>query len=77
MPSRRCNPDWAISFKQGVVKHIYFVAETKGSMSSLQFRAIENAKIACAEKFFQKITSGNVIYHVVDNYGKLIEMVMD
>lgn len=71
------NPDWAISFKQGTVKHVYFVAETKGSMSSLQLRAIENAKIACADKFFQKITSGDVVYHVVDNYGKLIEMVMN
>lgn len=71
------NPDWAISFKQGAVKHIYFVAETKGSLSSLQLRAIENAKIACAKKFFEKITTSEVTYDVVDNYGKLIELVMD
>ena len=34
------NPDWAISFKEGSVKHIYFVAETKGSMSSMELRKI-------------------------------------
>jgi len=69
------NPDWAISFKQGSIKHIYFVAETKGSMSSLQLREIEKAKIDCARKFFKKITSSEVTYDVVDSYAKLIEIV--
>jgi type III restriction enzyme len=69
------NPDWAISFKQGHVRHIYFVAETKGSMSSLQLREIEKAKIDCAAKFFTKITSSEVAYHVVNNYANLIELV--
>lgn len=69
------NPDWAISFKQGTVKHIYFVAETKGSMSSLQLRAIEQARIDCARKFFKKIASSGVVYDVVDSYGKLMEIV--
>lgn len=49
------NPDWAISFKEGSVKHIYFVAETKGTMSSMKLREIENTKIACARKFFDEI----------------------
>jgi type III restriction enzyme len=71
------NPDWAISFKQGSIKHIYFVAETKGSMSSLQLREIEKAKIDCARKFFKKITSSEVTYDVVDSYAKLIEIVKD
>jgi type III restriction enzyme len=69
------HPDWAISFKQGTVKHIYFVAETKGSMSSLQLRAIEKAKIDCARKFFKKITASDVVYDVVDSYAKLMEIV--
>ena len=51
------NPDWAISFKQGAVKHIYFIAETKGSMSSMELRAIEKSKIDCARKFFAEINN--------------------
>jgi len=69
------NPDWAISFKEGSVKHIYFVAETKGSMSSLALREIEKCKIDCARKFFANITSGQIKYEVVDSYGKLMQMV--
>ncbi len=69
------NPDWAISFKQGAVKHIYFVAETKGSMSSMELREIEKSKIKCARKFFKDITSEQVRYDVVDSYGKLMELV--
>jgi len=71
------NPDWAISFRQGKVKHIYFVAETKGDLSSLQLREIERAKIACAKKFFEKITTPEVTYAAVDTYGKLIALVME
>lgn len=73
------NPDWAISFKEGTVKHIYFVAETKGSMSSMELRAIEQTKIECARKFFgeinRKINPEHVQYDVVDSYGKLMEVV--
>jgi restriction endonuclease len=69
------NPDWAISFKEGMVKHIYFVAETKGSLSSMELRKIEKSKIECARKFFSKITSNQVKYDVVDSYGKLMEIV--
>ena len=63
------NPDWAIAFKEGSVKHIYFVAETKGSMSSMELRPIERIKIECARKFFaefnRKIGSERVKYDVV------------
>jgi type III restriction enzyme len=52
------NPDWAIAFQTGAVKHVYFIAETKGSMSSMDLRKIEECKIECARKFFTKITSG-------------------
>lgn len=69
------NPDWAIAFKEGTVKHIYFVAETKGSMSSMELRRIEECKIECARKFFAKITSEQVRYDIVDSYGKLMELV--
>ena len=73
------NPDWAISFKKGSVKHIHFVAETKGTMSTLKLRPIEEKKIECARKFFEKISRkvglGHVKYDVVTNYGKLMEIV--
>ncbi|MCW0435564.1 MULTISPECIES: type III restriction-modification system endonuclease [Xanthomonas] len=73
------NPDWAISFKEGTVKHIYFVAETKGSMSSMELREIEKTKIKCARKFFDEINRRyapeNVRYDVVDSFGKLMEVV--
>ena len=74
-PVGNYNPDWAIVFKQGAVKHIYFVAETKGSMSSMELRKIEECKIECARKFFAKITSDQVRYDVVDSYSKLMELV--
>tara|TARA_B100000678_G_scaffold231857_1_gene200635 strand:+ start:6369 stop:9488 length:3120 start_codon:yes stop_codon:yes gene_type:complete len=73
------NPDWAISFKAGSVRHIYFVAETKGTMSSMKLREIEKTKIECARKFFdeinQQITKDRVKYDVVTDYGKLMELV--
>ncbi|OJV55704.1 MAG: restriction endonuclease subunit R [Burkholderiales bacterium 68-10] len=73
------NPDWAISFKEGAVKHIYFVAETKGSMSSMDLREIEKTKIKCARKFFDEMNRcyapENVKYDVVDSFGKLMEVV--
>jgi type III restriction enzyme len=73
------NPDWAISFKEGSVKHIYFVAETKGTMSSMDLREIEKTKIKCARKFFNEMNGRyapeNVKYDVVDSFGKLMEVV--
>ena len=73
------NPDWAISFKEGAVKHIYFVAETKGSMSTMELREIERSKIKCARKFFEevnrKFASQQVKYDVVDSFGKLMDVV--
>jgi type III restriction enzyme len=73
------NPDWAIAFKQGTVKHIYFVAETKGSMSSMSLRKIEELKIECARKFFVKINTAiegeQVRYEVVNDYEQLIDWV--
>lgn len=74
-PVGNYNPDWAIAFQEGKVKHIYFIAETKGSMSSLELREIEKSKIQCARKFFSKIASDEVKYDVIDSYDKLMELV--
>lgn len=74
-PVGRYNPDWAIAFYEGTVKHIYFVAETKGSMRSIQLRGIEKAKIHCAKVHFNKISDENVVYEVVDSYQSLMDIV--
>jgi type III restriction enzyme len=74
-PVGNYNPDWAIAFMHGSVKHIYFIAETKGSLSSMDLRKIEETKIECARRFFAKITSDQVKYDVVDSYAKLMELV--
>jgi type III restriction enzyme len=74
-PVGNYNPDWAIAFKKDQVKHVFFIAETKGSMSSMQFRKIEEAKIDCARKFFATINHDQVRYDVVDSYGKLMDLV--
>lgn len=78
-PVGNYNPDWAISFKEGLVKHIYFVAETKGSMSSMELREIEKSKIECAKKFFEglnkRIDKDKVKYDVVNSFSKLMEVV--
>lgn len=75
-PVGHYNPDWAIAFYEGTVKHIYFVAETKGSMSSMQLRLIEESKIHCAREHFKAISSGEVVYDVVDSYQELLNKVM-
>ena len=75
-PVGHYNPDWAIAFYEGTVKHIYFVAETKGSMSSMQLRLIEESKIHCAREHFKAISGENVVYDVVDSYKSLLEKVM-
>lgn len=74
-PVGKYNPDWAIAFYEGEVKHIYFIAETKGSMSSMQLRDIEKGKIHCAKEHFKAISSDNVVYDVVDSYSSLWEII--
>jgi len=70
-------PDWAIAFNKGTVKHIFFIAETKGSMDSMQLKEIEKAKIGCAEKLFNNISTSNVRYHKVDSYQTLLNIIKD
>ncbi|NLT07923.1 MAG: DEAD/DEAH box helicase family protein [Ruminococcus sp.] len=74
-PVGKYNPDWAIAFYEGEVKHIYFIAETKGSMSSMQLRDIEKGKIHCAREHFKAISSDNVFYDVIDSYQSLLNIV--
>lgn len=73
-PVGNYSPDWAIAFYEGTVKHIYFVAETKGTMESLNLRPIEQAKISCAKKLFNEISTENVKYHDVDSYQSLLNV---
>lgn len=70
------NPDWAIAFYQGTIKHIYFVAEAKGSMGSMQLRLIEQSKIHCAREHFKAISGDNIVDDVVDSYKSLSKKVM-
>lgn len=74
-PVGHYNPDWAIAFYEGTVKHIYFVAETKGSMNSMQLRLIEESKIHCAREHFKAISNDEVVYDVVDSYQSLMDLV--
>lgn len=74
-PVGHYNPDWAIAFYEGTVKHIYFVAETKGSMNSMQLRLIEESKIHCAKEHFKAISNNEVVYDVVDSYKSLLDIV--
>ena len=69
------SPDWAIAFYEGKVKYIYFVAETKGSMDSMQLKGAEKAKIDCAKRLFSMINDGEVHYDVVDTYQHLMDIV--
>lgn len=75
-PVGNYNPDWAIVFDNKDVKHIYFIAETKGSMSSLQLKGIEKQKIDYAKKHFESLSCSDIFYDVVDSYESLMEKVM-
>ena len=76
-PMGKYNPDWAIVFREGSVKHIYFVAETKGNdIEVSQLRNAEEAKIECARRHFAAIGTGEVVYSVVKTYDELYNAVM-
>ena len=66
-------PDWAIAFNRGTVKHIFFIAETKGSMDTMEMRGVEKAKIECAEKLFNNVSTSHVRYHRVTSYQNLLD----
>lgn len=74
-PVGNYSPDWAIAFYEGKVKHIFFIAETKGTMESLNLRPIEQAKISCAKKLFNEMSTSKVKYHDVDSYQSLLNII--
>ncbi|MGL4987225.1 MAG: type III restriction-modification system endonuclease [Treponemataceae bacterium] len=74
-PVGNYSPDWAIAFYEGTVKHIFFIAETKGSMDSLNLRPIEQAKISCAKKLFNEISTDEVRYYETDSYQELLNVI--
>ena len=74
-PVGNYTPDWAIAFKEGAVKHVYFIAETKGSLDSMELRNIEKAKIDCAKSLFNNISTNNLRYDHVTDYQSLLNIV--
>lgn len=75
-PMGKYNPDWAVAFREGSVKHVYFIAETKGTDDlPSDLRGTENSKIECARKHFEAISEKDVIFDVVKNYQKLYDVV--
>jgi len=68
-------PDWAIVFNDGVVRHVFFVAETKGSLDGMELRGVEKAKTECAKKLFNRLSSSTVKYGVVDKFENLYNIV--
>ena len=75
-PVGKYNPDWAIVFREDEVKHIYFVAETKGSEAHVQLRIIEHSKIECARRHFESISNRRVRFGVIADYASLLRQVM-
>ena len=68
-------PDWAIAFNKGTVKHIFFIAETKGSLDSMELRGVEKAKIACAKKLFNDVSTSDVRFGAISNYDELLNII--
>ena len=66
-------PDWAIAFKKGSVKHIFFIAETKGTLEQMQLKPVELTKINCARKVFNEACTTQARYSLVTNYKELLD----
>lgn len=73
-PVGNYNPDWAIVLDNPSFKYVYFIAETKGDLSSLQLRDVEKAKIECAKKHFALLSTHDVKYGAVASYQDLIDL---
>lgn len=74
-PVGNYSPDWAIAFKEGSVKHIFFIAETKGTMESMNLKPVEQAKLACAKRLFNNISTSHVRYSAVNSYQELLNVI--
>lgn len=68
-------PDWAIAFDTGKIRHVFFIAETKGSMRSMDLRGVETAKIECAKRLFNEASTSNVRYDVVKSYDDMMNII--
>ena len=74
-PVGHYTPDWAIVCNESEnVKHIFFVAETKGSMDPMNYRKIEDFKIQCARRLFGDISTRDVLYDQVDSFQRLLDL---
>lgn len=73
-PMGNYSPDWVIAFHEGKAKHTFFIAETKGTMEDSNLRVIEQAKILCAEKLFNEMSTSKVKYHEVKDYQSLLDI---
>ena len=75
-PMGKFNPDWAVVFKEGSVKHVYFVAKSKGNdLQNCQLRGSEESKIECARRHFKAISDNGYIYDVAKDYKSLYDIV--
>lgn len=74
-PMGHYNPDWAIVFKEGDLKHIYFVAETKAALLTGENRGVEEAKIECAKRHFASISGNSVKYDLITSYEHLLSVI--
>ena len=74
-PIANYSPDWAIVFDKDKVKHVYFVAETKGSDSTSDLREIEKLKIQCASEHFKAISGTEVHFKHVATFKSLMDIV--
>lgn len=69
-------PDWAIAFREGSVQHVYFIAETKGTMDTMELSTVEQTKIACAKKVFNELSTSQVRFEgPIASYDELLGIV--
>ena len=68
-------PDWTIAFNKGTAKHIFFIAETKGSLDSMELRGVEKVKIACAKKLFNDVSTSDVRFSAISSYDELLNII--
>ena len=80
-PIGNYNPDWAIVFNKNEKKHIFFIAETKGSMDSMELRGKEKLRIDYAKKYFETLNDyfkekgKKINYDVIDSYKNLVNII--
>jgi len=74
-PIGNYNPDWAIVMDKKDVKYVYFIAETKGRLDTMQLRHSEDLKIWYAKKHFESLNTENLKYWVITSYDDLMKAV--